>query len=175
MVNHKNSGGLATKDNVSITQDEISHDEISQSDTPYIDISLDIDEEEVQRRNNSKWFQVKKFWWDGTGKHPKEQQYLMKLDFFLLTSSCLGYFIKNLNQTNVTTAFVNGMDEYYGMNKNQYNYLLTMFTIGYIIGQIPSNMLLHKISIRYYLGGLEIFWAFLTLIMMFGVYPWCTL
>lgn len=166
MVNHKNSGGLATKDNVSITQDEISHDEISQSDTPYIDISLDIDEEEVQRRNNSKWFQVKKFWWDETGKHPKEQQYLMKLDFFLLTSSCLGYFIKNLNQTNVTTAFVNGMDEYYGMNKNQYNYLLTMFTIGYIIGQIPSNMLLHKISIRYYLGGLEIFWAFLTLIMI---------
>ena len=67
MVNHKNSGGLATKDNVSITQDEISHDEISQSDTPYIDISLDIDEEEVQRRNNSKWFQVKKFWWMGLG------------------------------------------------------------------------------------------------------------
>lgn len=83
MANHKNSGGLATKDNVSITQDEISHDEISQSDTPYIDISLDIDEEEVQRRNNSKWFQVKKFWWDGTGKHPKEQQYLMKLIFLI--------------------------------------------------------------------------------------------
>ncbi|KAL6449651.1 liz1 Pantothenate transporter liz1 [Candida maltosa Xu316] len=146
--------------------DIIVSEEVLDNDTPYVDLTWELSEEEKQRRNSSAWFKIRKFWWDGTGKHPKEQQYLAKLDFFLLTSACLGYFIKNLNQSNVTTAYVNGMNEYYNMNKNQYNYLLTMFTIGYIIGQIPSNMLLHRVSIRYYLGTLEVIWAFLTIMMI---------
>ncbi|CAK9437645.1 uncharacterized protein LODBEIA_P20230 [Lodderomyces beijingensis] len=134
---------------------------------PYIDISSTrLTPEELERRNNSQWFKIKRALWDGTGKHPKEQKYLIKLDFFLLTSSCLGYFIKNLNQSNVTTAYVNGMDEYYNMNHNQYNYMVTLFTVGYIIGQIPSNLILHRISARYYLGGLQILWSILTLLMI---------
>lgn len=132
----------------------------------YIDLDLNLSEEEIQRRESSYWFRIRRFFWDGTGKHPKEQKYLCKLDFFLLSSSMLGYFIKNLNQSNVTTAYVNGMDEYYNMNKNQYNYLQTLWTVGYIIGQIPLNLVLHRISARYYLGGLEICWALLTLLMI---------
>ncbi|PVH14936.1 uncharacterized protein CXQ87_005214 [Candidozyma duobushaemuli] len=135
-------------------------------DEPYIDLELHLTPEEIHRRNTSKLFKVRQFFWDGTDKHPKEQKYLCKLDFFLLSSSMLGYFIKNLNQSNVTTAYVNGMDEYYEMNQNQYNYLVTLWTIGYIVGQIPSNLILHRISARYYLGGLEIMWAVLTLLMI---------
>ncbi|KAI3407001.2 hypothetical protein KGF56_000294 [Candida oxycetoniae] len=133
----------------------------------FIDISTStMTPEQLSIRNKSKWFKIKRFFWDGADKHPKEQKYLFKLDFFLLTSSCLGYFIKNLNQSNVTTAYVNGMDEYYNMNHNQYNYLITLFTVGYIIGQIPSNLILHRISARYYLGGLQIVWSVLTLLMI---------
>ncbi|RCK65934.1 Pantothenate transporter liz1 [Candida viswanathii] len=153
---------------MSIKQGIISvhQDEVESVSSPYIDLTHEISDEEQQRRNASWSFKIRKFFWDGTGKHPKEQQYLAKLDFFLLTSSCLSYFTKNLDQTNVTTAYVNGMNEYYNMNKNQYNYVVSMFTIGYIIGQIPSNLLLHRVSIRYYLGGLELLWCFLTLIMI---------
>lgn len=145
---------------ISVSEQEI------EDDAPYIDLTYEISEEEQQRRDNSTIFKIKKFLWDGTGKHPKEQAYLGKLDFFLLTSSCLSYFTKNLDQSNVTTAYVNGMSEYYNMNKNQYNYVVSMFTIGYILGQIPSNMLLHRVSIRYYLGALELVWCFLTIIMI---------
>ncbi|KAK6453654.1 putative pantothenate transporter [Scheffersomyces xylosifermentans] len=136
------------------------------SDEPYIDLSLHLTPEEIHYRETSLWFQVKRFFWDGTGKHPKEQKYLSKLDFFVLTSSCLGYFIKNLNQSNISTAYVNGMDEYYTMDSNQYNYLTTLFTVGYIIGQIPSNLVLHRISARFYLGTLQILWAILTVLMI---------
>lgn len=132
----------------------------------YIDISVNLTPEEEEKRRQSWGFQVRKFFWDGTGKHVKEQKYLAKLDFFLLSSSMLGYFIKNLNQSNVATAYVNGMDEYYHMNSNQYNYMVTMFTVGYVLGQIPSNLILHRISARYYLGGLEIMWAILTVLMV---------
>lgn len=136
------------------------------SDVPYIDIEVRLTPEELEKRNNSKLFKIRKFFWDGADKHPKEQKYLLKLDFFLLSSSMLGYFIKNLNQSNVTTAYVNGMDEYFNMTNNQLNYVITLWTVGYIVGQIPSNLILHRISARYYLGGLEILWAVLTTLMI---------
>ncbi|KAH3667955.1 hypothetical protein OGAPHI_001709 [Ogataea philodendri] len=106
------------------------------------------------------------FFWDGYNKEPREQKFLLKLDFFLMSSSMLGYFIKNLNQSNVNTAYVNGMKEYYEMNKNQYNYMVTLWTVGYIVGAIPSNLILQRISARYYLGGLELLWALLTVLMI---------
>ncbi|OVF11375.1 putative transporter [Clavispora lusitaniae] len=132
---------------------------------PYIDIEVKLTPEEIARRQTL-LFKIQKFLWDGADKHPKEQKYLAKLDFFLLSSSMAGYFIKNLNQSNVTTAYVNGMDEHFKMNNNQYNYMVTCWTIGYILGQIPSNLILHRISARYYLGGLEVSWAILTVLMI---------
>ncbi|KAM9938586.1 hypothetical protein OXX80_001928 [Metschnikowia pulcherrima] len=133
-------------------------------DEPFIDLSVHVSPEESQRRETSLTYRVKRFLWDGTGKHPKEQSYLMKLDTCLLSSAMLGYFIKSLNQSNINTAYINGMSEYYDMQNNQYNYLVTLWTIGYIVGQIPSNLILHKISARYYLGGLELMWSALTLL-----------
>ncbi|EGV61898.1 MFS general substrate transporter [Yamadazyma tenuis ATCC 10573] len=132
---------------------------------PYIDLTIEETEESI-RRKKTIGYKILKFVWDGTDKHPKERKYLAKLDFFLVSSSMLGYFIKNLNQNNVTTAYVNGMSEYYKMDNNQYNYMVTLWTVGYIIGQIPSNLILHRISARYYLGMLEIMWAVLTLLMI---------
>lgn len=140
---------------------QISHE--SEESQPFI--NLEIPPEELAKRD-SKWFKFKLFLWDSVDKHPKEKKFLFKLDFFLLSSSMLGYFIKQLNASNVKTAYVNGMDEFYEMDANQLNYLNTLWTIGYIIGQVPSNLILHRISARYYLGGLEICWAVLTLLMI---------
>ncbi|CAI5755901.1 unnamed protein product [Candida verbasci] len=147
-----------TKDNYEINEQEINDNDTFNS-VPFIDLTRPVQEE-------SKWFKFKKFIYDGVGKNKKEQKYLAKLDAFLLTSSCLGYFIKNLNQSNVTTAYVNGMDEYYNMTQKQYNIVVTMFTVGYILGQVPSNLIITRVSPRYYLGGLELIWCFLTVIMV---------
>lgn len=141
------------------------YDSNSINDECYIDLSVELTPEEVRRRK-SLWFKIKLFLWDSVDKHPKERLFLGKLDFFLLSSSMLGYFIKTLNQGNIQTAYVNGMKEYFEMNQNQLNYLSTLWTVGYIIGQIPSNLILHRISARFYLGGLEIIWAFLTVMMI---------
>ncbi|GAV30451.1 hypothetical protein PMKS-003965 [Pichia membranifaciens] len=149
--------------------DHDSEDEIqSENDMyrePYINLDVELTEAEVIKRQKL-WFKVAHFFWDGLDKHPKEQLFLLKLDWFLLSSSMCGYFIKNLNQSNISTAYVNGMKEYFAMDKNQYNYMVTLWTVGYIIGAIPSNLVLHRISARYYLGGLEICWAILTVLMI---------
>ena len=144
---------------------EVSDSSSTSAQEEYIDITVKLTPEEIQRRLTL-WFKIKLFLWDSTDKHPKERVFLGKLDFFLLSSAMLGYFIKTLNQQNVQTAYVNGMKEYYEMNQNQLNYLTTLWTVGYIVGQIPSNLILHRISARFYLGGLELIWAFLTIMMI---------
>lgn len=149
----------------STASEQESEIEIEASTKPYIDLHVELTEAELIRRQKL-WFKIAHFFWDGLDKHPKEQLFLLKLDWFLLSSSMCGYFIKNLNQSNVATAYVNGMKEYFDMEQNQYNYMVTLWTVGYIIGAIPSNLILHRISARFYLGGLEIIWAILTVLMI---------
>ena len=88
-----------------------------------------------------------------------------EIGFFLLTSSCLGYFIKNLNQTNVTTAFVNGMDEYYGMNKTN---TTTFDNVHHRIHYWPNTIEYAFAQDFYQILSWWVgdFWAFLTLIMI---------
>jgi hypothetical protein len=47
--------------------------------------------------------------WDDPDKPKEEKWFLFKLDFFLLTAACLGYFSKNLDQSNVKNAYVSGV------------------------------------------------------------------
>ncbi|ODV97763.1 hypothetical protein PACTADRAFT_36846 [Pachysolen tannophilus NRRL Y-2460] len=131
----------------------------------FIDLTVHLTPEELERRKTWK-YKLAIFFWDSADKHPKERKFLLKLDFFLLSSAMLGYFIKTLNYSNIATAYVNGMSDYYDMESNQYNTVQMLWTVGYIIGQIPSNLILHRISARYYLGCLEIVWSLLTICMV---------
>jgi MFS family permease len=163
---------LQSKENFNIDEESIPSDNFTvvngislDNSKPYIDLSVELTPQELERRNHW-WYKTKVFLWDSFDKHPKERKFLFKLDWFLLSSSCAGYFAKNLNQSNIGTAYVNGMKEYYHMQGNDYNIMLTLWTVGYIIGQIPSNLILHRISARYYLAGLEFSWAFLTVLLI---------
>ncbi|KAG9701756.1 putative MFS transporter Liz1/Seo1, partial [Aureobasidium melanogenum] len=88
--------------------------------------------------------------------------FLFKIDTALLTLASLGYFIKYLDQSNINNAFVSGMKEDLGLYGNQLNYMQTCWTVGYVIGEIPSNVLLTKIRPRYWLPALELIWTILT-------------
>ncbi|ETS73535.1 hypothetical protein PFICI_14481 [Pestalotiopsis fici W106-1] len=83
----------------------------------------------------------KKTWrsyvWDTFDKSPEERRFLFKLDAVILTFASLGYFIKYLDQVNVNSAFVSGMKEDLGLYGNQLNYMITCWTVGYVIGEIP--------------------------------------
>src|SRR5689334_4713149 len=46
---------------------------------------------------------------------------------------------------------------------NELNYAMTAFTAGYIIGEIPSNILLTRIRPSIYIPALQIVWTALTM------------
>jgi ACS family pantothenate transporter-like MFS transporter len=76
------------------------------------------------------WRSVQRYIWDDPDKAPEEKRFLLKLDFFLLSYTCLGYFCKNLDQANINNAYVSGMRESLGMYGSQLTYMGNVFTAG---------------------------------------------
>lgn len=55
------------------------------------------------------------FHWHEPGTSKEEKWLIRKLDIFILTYSCLCFFIKYLDQTNISNAYVSGMKEELGL------------------------------------------------------------
>lgn len=101
--------------------------------------------------------------WDyEPGRSEEERRFISKLDVYLITLLSLGYFIKNLDQTNIAAAFVSGMKEDLQMNGNEVNLMDTSWTIGYVIGQIPSQIIITKVRPSIWVPSCELLWTMLT-------------
>jgi MFS transporter, ACS family, pantothenate transporter len=108
------------------------------------------------------WRTVQRYIWDDPDKPAAEKRFLRKLDFFLLSYTCLGYFCKNLDQANISNAYVSGMKEALHMNGSELTYMGNVFTAGYVVGQIPAVILVTKIRPSILVSSLEILWAVFT-------------
>ncbi|KAF5655316.1 major facilitator superfamily transporter [Fusarium sp. NRRL 25303] len=101
-------------------------------------------------------------WWQ-FGKYTDEQRLVFKLDLFILSWACYGYFIRLLDTQNIVNAYVSGMKEDLGLYKDQYNWFGTLWTVGYTVGMIPSQTVLTYIPRpSFWLPGLEFLWAIIT-------------
>ena len=72
------------------------------------------------------------------------------------------YFSKNLNSNNVSNAYVSGMKEDLNVVGNEYQTFTTMWTIGYVISQIPSQMIITRIRPSLWCPSWELIWVLVT-------------
>ncbi|KAK0190018.1 major facilitator superfamily domain-containing protein [Armillaria mellea] len=86
-----------------------------------------------------------------------ERRLLLKTDISVLIFASLGYFINNLDQ------YFAGMREDLGMYGNQLVHVTSFWAAGYVVGQVPSNLLLTRVSPRYVIPVLEFLWGVATL------------
>ncbi|EXJ86020.1 hypothetical protein A1O1_06389 [Capronia coronata CBS 617.96] len=100
--------------------------------------------------------------WDSADVSKEERRFLLKLDATLLTFGTLGMLIKWIDTSNITNAFVSGMKEDLNLYQNQYNYIVVSWTVGYIIGQWPSNFILTRVRAHIWIPFLEIGWTIFT-------------
>ncbi|KAH7879195.1 MFS general substrate transporter [Lentinula edodes] len=103
--------------------------------------------------------------WDTWDKSPEERRFLTKLDSCLLTYAFLSYLSKYLDQQNITNAYVSGMQEDLHLVGNDLNYITTAWTCGYVIGQIPSNLLITRIRPSLWIPAMEVLWSVLTVLL----------
>lgn len=61
----------------------------------------------------------KGYLWDTWELPPDQRWLLFKLDAFVLTFASIGYFLKNIDQTNINNAYLSGMEEDLSMYGNQ--------------------------------------------------------
>tara|TARA_R110002003_G_scaffold325_6_gene18813 strand:- start:15542 stop:16066 length:525 start_codon:yes stop_codon:yes gene_type:complete len=100
--------------------------------------------------------------WDSADASKEERKFLFKLDATLLTFGTLGMLIKWIDTSNITNAFVSGMKEDLNLYGNQYNYIVVSWTVGYIVGQWPSNIILTRVPAHIWIPFQEIGWTVFT-------------
>jgi hypothetical protein len=152
MPKHEASANIGTESDIPSSPTSATNPNDKKPQTTAVAIFL----EKPQR----KW---KSYIWDTFDKSPEERKFLFKLDAALLAYASLGYFIKYLDQSNINNAFVSGMKEDLGLYKNQLKYMQTAWTVGYVIGEIPSNILLTRIRPSRWIPTMEIIWSVLTM------------
>ncbi|KAF8491461.1 major facilitator superfamily domain-containing protein [Russula emetica] len=72
----------------------------------------------------------------------------------------VGGVVSNAAEEN---AYVSGMKEDLRLHGNQLNYIKTSWTVGYVIGQIPSNVLITRVRPSIWIPTMELVWGSLTM------------
>ncbi|KEY72861.1 hypothetical protein S7711_04437 [Stachybotrys chartarum IBT 7711] len=82
-----------------------------------------------------------------------------KIDYRLIPMLMAMYTLTFLDRVNIGNARLWNLEEDLGMSGYDYNIVVLVFYIPYIILEIPSNMLLSRVRPRYYLSGLMLGWG----------------
>ncbi|AQZ11966.1 hypothetical protein BZL39_D00180 [Zygosaccharomyces parabailii] len=135
-------------------------DEIHWKDLVPSDIELN--EEDIEFLNikvvNQPWYR-----YFAPTDTPKEKKLILKLDLYILLYLFLSSFVKTLDSSAVSYAYVSGMKEDLDMVGNQLTYQSSCYMAGFILGQIPLTLLSTIIPIHLYLPLMDSIWALFTL------------
>jgi hypothetical protein len=88
-----------------------------------------------------------------------EKALVRRLDLTLLPTLWILYLNNYLDRTNIAQARLNGMDSDIGLTGDDYNLAVSILTIGYMLAQLPSNMLLTRVRPSIYLPVTCIVWS----------------
>ena len=94
-----------------------------------------------------------------------ERKLLRKLDFKLLPALTLLYLLSFLDRSNVGNARVEGLATDVGMTGDQYLTGLTLYFIGYVLFEIPCNVVMKLWTPRMWLPTLTLVWGIVSTLM----------
>ncbi|KAF1997586.1 MFS nicotinic acid transporter-like protein Tna1 [Amniculicola lignicola CBS 123094] len=94
-----------------------------------------------------------------------EKSLLRKLDLRLLPAVSILYLLSFLDRSNVANARIEGLTTSLGMTGNQYLTGLTLYFIGYVLFEIPCNIILKRTTPKFWLPTLTIAWGVVATLM----------
>ncbi|KAJ8103705.1 putative pantothenate transporter [Lipomyces tetrasporus] len=94
-----------------------------------------------------------------------EKRYVLKLDLIVLPLIAVMYFLATLDRGDISNAAIAGMDAELHINPKKLSQCVAFFFIGYIVCQIPGNILMRAIGPNVQLGGAMIGWGLATTVM----------
>lgn len=69
------------------------------------------------------------------------------------------YWLNYLDRNAIALARLNNLEEDLNLSSSQYQTCVSILFVGYILGQIPSNMLITRLRPSYYMSSCMALWA----------------
>ncbi|KAJ5851775.1 uncharacterized protein N7529_011160 [Penicillium soppii] len=92
-----------------------------------------------------------------------EKSLVRKLDSCLLPAVIILFLMNILDRNNIANAKIAGLPDTLGISNAQYNTCLMIFYVGYIITQIPSNLIITKVRPSLYIGLVTAAWGIVSM------------
>ncbi|KAF2642332.1 MFS general substrate transporter [Massarina eburnea CBS 473.64] len=95
----------------------------------------------------------------GDERKKREAALVRKVDIRMMPLMMLLYILNYLDRNNIATARLGTLEKDIGLVGTQYNTVISVFFAGYILTQIPTNMVLNKIRPSIFLPVIMCAWA----------------
>ncbi|KAH8148255.1 uncharacterized protein LAJ45_07707 [Morchella importuna] len=93
---------------------------------------------------------------------PAEIALVKKLDLTILPILWLMYFLNFLDRNAIVNGKLDGLAEDLKMKGSEYQTCISILFVGYLAGQVPSNMILTRVRPSLYMGGFMAVWAIIS-------------
>ncbi|KAH8426386.1 uncharacterized protein LDX57_004124 [Aspergillus melleus] len=94
-----------------------------------------------------------------------EKRLVRKIDLHLISSLFLLFIFNILDRSNIANARLGGMQEDLGLSDTQYQTAVAIMFVGYLLGQVPSNILLTRLKPSRYIPTAIFIWGGISLCM----------
>ncbi|KAK1980079.1 major facilitator superfamily transporter [Colletotrichum cereale] len=95
----------------------------------------------------------------------EERQLVKKIDLFLMPMLWIMYILNYVDRTNIGNAKIAGMQKDLSLTDDGYAWVLSIFFFGYLICEVPSNMILSRSRPSVFLPGIMLVWGALSALM----------
>ncbi|RSM15864.1 hypothetical protein CDV31_004806 [Fusarium ambrosium] len=95
----------------------------------------------------------------------EEKKLVRKIDTFLMPMLWIMYILNYVDRTNIGNAKIAGMQDDLSLTDDNYAWVLSIFFFGYLICEVPSNMILSRSRPSIFLPGIMLVWGALSALM----------
>ncbi|OHE99293.1 MFS transporter [Colletotrichum orchidophilum] len=99
-----------------------------------------------------------------TKTDPKEIALVKKIDFYILPILWIMYFLNFLDRNAMINGKLNSLSKDLKLKGTEYNTCVSILFVGYLCGQIPSNMILNRVRPSWYMAGFMLIWSIISLL-----------
>ncbi|KAE8148869.1 MFS general substrate transporter [Aspergillus avenaceus] len=94
-----------------------------------------------------------------------EKRLVRKIDLHLISSLFLLFIFNILDRSNIANARLGGLQEDLGLSDTQYQTAVAIMFVGYLLGQVPSNIILTRVRPSRYIPTAIFVWGGISMCM----------
>jgi ACS family tartrate transporter-like MFS transporter len=99
-----------------------------------------------------------------------ERQTMRKVGWHIIPLLLLVYFVSSMDRANIAIAALT-MNKDIGIDASLYGWGAGIFFLGYVIFEVPSNLIMQKVGARLWIARIMITWGIISGLMAFVVGP----